>query len=154
MSGAFPSNPPPQGYPGERWRGPPRWIFPLLSALFVLILLSVVLGVLVPVLQGSVPVWSVTPYPWGWVAGLVIVLIAIAILMAVIRIVMWGVWGGIYGRPYLRRTFRHSYRWGPYYGLDPAVEIARERFARGEITRDQFDEILHRLEIDRAGPLR
>lgn len=154
MGPAYPAERPPAGSATEGWPGPPRWIFPLLSVLFVLILLSVALAILIPVLQGSSTLWSLGAYPWGWVAGVIVVLIALAIIMAIIRIVLWGVWGGVYGRPYLRHHYRHPYRWGPYSGLDPAVEIARERFARGEMTREQFDEILRRLEAERYPPPR
>lgn len=45
----------------------------------------------------------------------------------------WG-WGlGHYGRRYWR------------HGFDPAYSIARERFARGEISKEQYDQILRDL---------
>jgi uncharacterized membrane protein len=44
--------------------------------------------------------------------------------------------------------------WGPHGGawrpLDPATSIARERFARGEITREQFDQLMQGLEPNRG----
>ena len=49
-----------------------------------------------------------------------------------------------YFRPYWRGYYRH-YRLGGGWGHDPAVETARERYARGEITADQLDEIFREL---------
>jgi uncharacterized membrane protein len=44
----------------------------------------------------------------------------------VLRFFFWGWWGG--GR-------------GWYYGGDSAMQVLRERFARGEITQAQFEQM-------------
>jgi uncharacterized membrane protein len=41
---------------------------------------------------------------------------------------------------------------GPRRGPDPAVVIARQRYARGEITREQFDQIMTDLGRRGRGP--
>ncbi len=60
----------------------------------------------------------------------------------------------------LRLIFRPWRRWGQYgrggyygrgyYGYDPAMQALRERYARGEITKDQFDSMASDLERHRT----
>ena len=73
-------------------------------------------------------------YPWfGW-GFFPFGLIFLCILFFIFRIVFWG-WGGWGWR-------RGYYRYG--YG-DPR-EIIRQRYARGEITKEQFDQMMRDLE--------
>jgi uncharacterized membrane protein len=123
---------------------PRRWLFAGLTALFVLIGVAVVIAVAVPVFRGQVPSWSLDAAPWNWVAGLIGLLIAIWIVVWMVRIFAWGMTGSPYSPPYWRHYYRHHYA-GPPFGPDAAVEIARERFARGEISKDQLDQILGQL---------
>jgi uncharacterized membrane protein len=67
------------------------------------------------------------------------------------RMIFWGVWGSSYERRRWRHNYRHYYSRGPF-DSDPAVEITRERFARGEITQEQFDQIM-RQRSRGSGPL-
>ncbi len=57
----------------------------------------------------------------------------------------------LFGWPWLRRWFGGQ---GPAIGApeEPAAgEILRRRYARGEITREQFDEMRAVLDSNRAG---
>jgi putative membrane protein len=72
------------------------------------------------------------PYPyfaWGFFPfGFIFFLIFIFFIF---RVAFWG-WGGGWGRGY--------YRYGD------AREILRQRYARGEITKDQFDQMMRDLD--------
>ncbi len=67
--------------------------------------------------------WS--PFPWFFFVP------AFFLLFFGLRWFLWGGWG-----------------WGWYRGGygDPAVETLRERFARGEITKEQFDSMMRDLQ--------
>jgi uncharacterized membrane protein len=56
-----------------------------------------------------------------------------------LRLVFWSGYG------------RYPGRWHGEYG-DPAIEAARHRYARGEITRDQYAQIMDDLGRGRARP--
>jgi len=114
------------------------------AALLVLIGLAIFLSVAVSLWRGQLPSWSLSSDPWDWILGLIGLLIAIWIMVWIFRIVFWGIWGEP-SRYRWRHYYRHYDAHGPF-GPDPAVEIARERFARGEITQDQFDQIMRQLE--------
>ncbi len=53
------------------------------------------------------------------------------------RLLFWPFWGWGWG-------WRHRY--GYRYGYDDAHEILRQRYAKGEITKDQFDQMMRDLE--------
>jgi putative membrane protein len=111
-----------------------RWMWVGLGAMFVLIGIAAVIGVLYP---GSSTV-TTTPYPnyFGWVWGLVGLFFSILFIVWIfggIFGVGWGFWGG--------RRYRYR-RWG--YGDE--YSILRERYAKGEITKDQFDQMMRDLQ--------
>jgi uncharacterized membrane protein len=130
---------------------PRRWLYAGLTALFVLIGVAILVAVAVPASRGQLPSWSTDVAPWNWILGLIGILIAIWIVMWLVRLLLWGAWGTPYYYPHSRHYYRHYWAGGPF-GPDPAVEIARERFARGEITQEQLDQILRQLG-SRPGPL-
>ncbi len=151
MSQVFPASPPP--YPSsydDRMRRP-WWIFPILGLLVFLIIFSVLMAVLVAVVQGTTPTWWTNQFPWEWVIGLVVVVVAIALVMTFVRLVVWGVVGPSTSRRFWRHYYRHYYSGGPY-GFDPAVAVARDRLARGEITPAQYNEILRSLGVPPGPP--
>jgi putative membrane protein len=55
---------------------------------------------------------------------------------------------GLIFRPFRWRRGYYSGRWG-YYGQDSAMDSLRQRYARGEITRDQFEQMAGDLEKHR-----
>jgi uncharacterized membrane protein len=126
-----------------------HWIRVGIAVMLILIGISIFLAVAVPLYRGQVPAWSFNGAPWDWVFGLIGVVIAIWVVVWVVRLAVFGLWGPAYYRAYGRASYRHYRRWGPY-GVDPAAEVARERFARGEITAEQLEEILRHLD---PGPL-
>jgi putative membrane protein len=66
----------------------------------------------------------------GWVFGLLGFIFICFLVFMVIRFVSWGSMG-----------HRRSYRWS---NVD-AEEILRQRYAKGEITKEQFDQMLRDL---------
>ncbi|HYK93578.1 MAG TPA: hypothetical protein VEY07_06010, partial [Thermoplasmata archaeon] len=94
--------------------------------------------------QGWLPVWSSGQVPADWIVAAIVLAISIVVVTSVVRFALWGLWGS----PYPYRHWRHYYRhqMAPFpYGYDPAMGIARERFARGEITQDQYESIVRQL---------
>lgn len=71
------------------------------------------------------------PFDFGWIWGLVG-------LFFVIWVFSWA-FGGAWGHS--RRYYRRN-----YWYRDEAHDILRERYARGEITREQFDQMTRDLE--------
>jgi uncharacterized membrane protein len=67
-----------------------------------------------------------------------------------IFLILWGavILARAVAGPRGRRRFR-----GPQGRFDPAVALARQRFARGEITREQFHEIVSELRRPPPGSL-
>ena len=81
------------------------------------------------------PMMAYYGYPWpGWgffPFGFIFFFIFICFIF---RFAFWG-WGG-------RRYRRGYYR----YGDGDSSEIVRQRYARGEITKEQFDQMMKDLE--------
>ena len=111
--------------------------------LVVMIAVALASAVLVPLAQGQSVSWSnlVNSYEW---------LIATIIIILVIVLVLYGAHQSL-GYPEGRRERRHRrHVMGTSAestsGPDAAVNIARERYARGEISADQMEKILRDLE--------
>jgi uncharacterized membrane protein len=62
--------------------------------------------------------WTLAPFGWFFFIPLFFV------AFFALRFFWWGAWGG--------------YGW--YYHEDSAMHVLRERFARGEITKEQFEQ--------------
>ncbi len=76
-------------------------------------------------------------FPFGF-------LIFFFFIFFVIRGVFWGWgwgWRGGYGRGYWR---------GQGYNYGDATEILRQRYAKGEISKDQFDQMMRDLQASKA----
>lgn len=72
-------------------------------------------------------------FPFGWIFGV----FWIFIVFWAVSWIFWprrGWWGGGYGRRY----------WG-YTGYGDEYQILRQRYARGEITKEQFDQMTNDL---------
>lgn len=74
-------------------------------------------------------------FPFGW-------FIFIPVFFLIFFAVRWYFWGGWWwGR-------------GWYYGYDPALDTLRQRFAKGEITKEQYDQMRRDLERPEQSPAR
>lgn len=75
---------------------------------------------------------------YGWLGGLLVLLFGLLVLVGVVLLVLWAVKAS-----HGQGTAGGSDR--PAAGHDEAVAIAKKRLAAGEITKDQYDEILRAL---------
>ena len=120
----------------------------LLVLIIVLIVVAVASAVLVPLAQGQSVSWSnlVNSYDW-LIASIIIILVIVLALYASHKTL---------GFPEDRRERRrhrrgHDETTGSASGPDAAVAIARERYARGEISSDQMEKMLRELERGPGG---
>jgi uncharacterized membrane protein len=115
-----------------------------LAALTALVCIAVVIGIVDLLAQGQNPSVAAAMASWIWVVNVLLVILAIVIIFMVIRMVFRGV--GMTPHEYSRerRAQRHAY-YEAFQNRDPAVDIARARYARGEITQDQLDQTLRQL---------
>lgn len=123
---------------------PRRRLFQGLVSIVVLIAIAVIIGVGFSLAQGQFPSWSGALAAWSWVVTVILVILAVVIVIGVVRLVVMGVRGEPYSRHHERRFDRRREADESAQGPS-AVEIARQRFARGEISEDQYDQILQKL---------
>ena len=83
------------------------------------------------------------PY-YGYWGGFFLLILLLWVSFFLIRMAFWS------SRGARRQYYRQPY--GPGGGRDPAVMVARQRYARGEITREQYDQIMTDLERRGRGP--
>jgi len=83
--------------------------------------------------NAPVGTYPMTPwYGFGWIW----IFFGFFLVFGLLRFAFWGPrWGGYY---------RH-YGYGPYGRGNEAYHILRERYARGEITKDQYDAMMRDL---------
>jgi putative membrane protein len=74
----------------------------------------------------------------GWVLGFLFVCF---IIMMILRFTVWGSWN--------HRMGGGMHRMGGMGVSMDAEEIVRQRYARGEINKEQFDQMLHDLRYGR-----
>ena len=108
-----------------------RWMWNGLGTMFVLIGVAVVLGIFYrPTSQTPYPMMFPFDFGWGW--NLVGIFFFFWILSWVFG---WGRWGW------------RGYRYRRWYSDDHgAYQILRERYAKGEITKEQFDQMTRDLQ--------
>ncbi len=72
-------------------------------------------------------------FPFGWIW----IFFLFFLFFGLLRFAFWGPrwWGGYYRR----------YGYGPYGRENEAYHILRERYARGEITKDQYEAMMRDL---------
>ena len=82
--------------------------------------------------HGTSPAYYGPPFFYGWwgfFPGFFIIPVIFLAFFA-FRWIFWGGWG-----------------WGRYYGNeDPAIETLKQRYARGEISKEQFEQMAKDLE--------
>jgi uncharacterized membrane protein len=85
----------------------------------------------------------------GWLGALAMLVIGLIVVAVVVLLVVWAV----------RSSGGHHHQAGPVVGAsgmpatgatpqvshDEAVQVARRRYAAGEISKDQFDEMMKAL---------
>jgi uncharacterized membrane protein len=71
----------------------------------------------------------------GWFFWPFGILIFFLFIFLITRFIFWGAWG-----------WRRRYWYGGGYGYGDAHEILRQRYARGEISKEQFDQMTRDLE--------
>lgn len=113
------------------WQRGRTWAYIGLGVMFVLIGAGIFFSVLNGNTVTSMPIYYPGQFwmPFFWVWPLVGVFF-----------VVWVI-GWAFSWPWRSRGSRYGRRWG-----DPAHQILRERYARGEITKDQFDQMMRDLE--------
>jgi len=137
----FPVNDPGPYYrpPGMPYANRPRrthWLPIIIGVVFAGVALLLLLVLFYPTAFGlSQPSYPYR-YPFG---GFFILFFVVIVLFFVVRVAFWSVrWGG-YGR---RSGGGYS---GGQYGPNRPAMIARMRYARGEISREQYDQIMKDL---------
>jgi putative membrane protein len=135
MSGSVPYYRP----PGARSNPPRR--FPWLPVIIGVVLAGVAAVLLLVVLFPSA--FGVSPpsgpyryYPFG---GLFLAFFILIVIFFIVRVAFWS-----------SRASRYGRRYGPGnpdggYGVNRPAMIARMRYARGEISREQYDQIMKDL---------
>lgn len=91
---------------------------------------------------------------FGW-GGAFMGFFGLLVIVGIVLLIVWAARSG---------EHQHMHAGGPYYRLpqqppgggypqrDPAVDVARERYARGEITKEQLDEIMRTLGYSPPAP--
>jgi putative membrane protein len=101
-------------------------IFGLVVAIFIIFIVALALHFA----EGAAPVPRYFPF---WILGAILI---VFIVMFIVRVILWGVFGY---PPY--RYYRRYWRYGPVEGQRSAEQIVDERYARGEITREQYQQM-------------
>lgn len=114
------------------WASPRRFFGWAFAGLFLLIVISIAASLIVYALRGPGNGTGFFPF-FGFGFGWVFVFLFFLFFWGFRWWGGWGRWGG-YGRSY-----------GPY-AWDGAKAILRERYARGEIGKDQFEQMMRDLE--------
>mgnify|MGYP006266506571 CR=1 FL=1 len=120
-------------YTNSRWQVG-RWIalgFLTLFAFFVAAMIFYMFFVLPP---GTMMAGTYPYFPWGF--GWIWVFFGFFVFFGLMRWIFW--WPGRWG------YYRH-YGYGNYGRENEAYHILRERYARGEITKDQYDVMMRDL---------
>ncbi|MDP7975492.1 MAG: SHOCT domain-containing protein [TACK group archaeon] len=112
---------------------PRKAFFVGLGIMFILFGVSAVVAVIY-----KYPVAATAPDYFGWIGGLAGA--AVGLLWA--AFIVWGIM-------LFFRYFPRPSKYGDRWDRDEALEILRERYARGEITQEQFQQMTQELKRTR-----
>lgn len=118
-----------------------RWLYAGLAVTLGLVGVALFLVLLTPATFGYHPAAGAGYGPWGVFGGFFLVFLVVWIAIWAVRI---GTWSSRTRGDYLAGRGRR-------YGFG-AFAIARERYARGEITREEYQEIIDTLERRPGAP--
>jgi putative membrane protein len=102
------------------------------------VLVAVVVIVVVLAFTGAFGTYGGRPI-FGFWGGFLLLFLILWVGFFVVRMLFWS------------RRLRYG-AGGGYARRDPAVMVARERYARGQITREQYDQIMNDLGRRRSPP--
>jgi putative membrane protein len=121
-------------------RPPPRrfhWLPVIIGVVLAAVAALLLLLLLFPAAFGvSSPSGPYRYYPFG---GFFLAFFILIIVFFIVRVAFWSTRASRYGQRYGRGGSRE------YYGVNRPAMIARMRYARGEITREQYDQIMKDL---------
>jgi putative membrane protein len=121
MSGTYRTD----AHPSRRW----LWLPVIVAASLIVVAFAswTYYGAQGPAYANGPWLW----FPFGWF----LFIPAFFLIFFSLRWFFWGGWGW---------GWRGGWYGGGYY--DPALQMLRERFAKGEITKEQYDQMLRDLE--------
>ena len=113
-----------------------RWLPILIGGILVGVAALVLLILLYPTSFGLAP--PTYPYRFGLFGGFFFFFFVLIVVFFIVRVAFWSTRQSRYGRGYRRP--------GPGgYGPDRPAMVARMRYARGEISREQYEQIMQDL---------
>ena len=120
----------------ERHHGGIHWFGWLILALLLVAVVVFVGSILVHGYYAPTTPYAGYPF-YGWFFFPFGFIFFFIIIFFIFRLAFWGFggWG-----------WRRRYWYGRGYGYGDAKEILRQRYARGEITKDQFDQMMRDLD--------
>jgi uncharacterized membrane protein len=120
--------------------GPPprrfRWLPIVIGVVLVAVAALIFLMLLYPASFGLGSPSS--PYRFGLFGGVFFLFFILIVVFFIVRVAFWSTRASRYGRGY------RQYPQGGYGPNRPAM-VARMRYARGEITKEQYDQIMQDL---------
>lgn len=128
--------PPGVGYPPPRSRI--HWFPIIIGVVFVIAATVILLILLYPATFGiSVPA---SPYRFGLFGGVFFFFFILIVLFFIVRVAFWSTRASRY-----RQRYNNSNYPPGGYGMNRPAAVARMRYARGEITKEQYDQIMRDL---------
>jgi len=124
---------------GMGYRQPPRrfhWLPVIIGGVFVAVALLILLILFYPASFGLATPSS--PYGFGRFGGVWVLLFILIVVFFMVRVAFWSTRASRYGR-------RNNSDSSGGYGPNRPAMVARMRYARGEITREQYDQIMKDL---------
>ncbi len=134
----------------EQWHAHRHFLAWGLAAVVGIIAIFATIGLVLYYIPRPVaPVGTVYPY-YGWGIGrLFFGLFLFFAFFWVLKLIFWGGWGWRY-----RRGYGGGYWGGHGYwrNRDTSYYILRERYAKGEITKEQYDQMMRDLDQHNTMP--